>query len=355
MNTSRASRVFVLLLVAVITFLFIWMIRRFLITLLLAAIFAGLAHPLYRRMEGLLRGRRGLASFLTILLLLVVVLGPLLTLLGVIAAEAFEIKELVEPWINQQLAEPGEFFDRIPGTERLEPYRKEILTKAGEMVGSAGAFVFRSVSATTRGTVAFFFQFFLFLYSMFFFLMDGGALLRKILYYSPLDPKDENRLVEKFTSVSRATIKGTLFIGVLQGSLAGVALWIAGISGPVFWGTVMTFLSIVPGVGTALVWVPAALILLAKGSIAKAIFLAAFCSLVVGSVDNLLRPRLVGRDTQMHDLLILFATLGGLLLFGVLGFIVGPILAALFVTVWEIYGEAFGDLLPGGGKGDEGR
>ena len=126
-----------------------------------------------------------------------------------------------------------------------------------------------------------------------------------------------------------------------------MAFAVAGIQGAMFWGTIMTLLSIVPGIGTALVWVPASIILAMKGHVVAAAGLAAFCAIVVGSVDNLLRPRLVGRDTQMHDLLILFGTIGGLLLFGVLGFIVGPIVAALFVTVWDIYGIAFRDVLPG--------
>jgi predicted PurR-regulated permease PerM len=120
----------------------------------------------------------------------------------------------------------------------------------------------------------------------------------------------------------------------------------------VFWGTIMTVLSIIPGVGTALVWVPAAIYLMATGSVVAGVVLVAFCGAVVGSVDNFLRPRLVGKDTQMHDLLILFSTLGGLLLFGVVGFILGPILAALFVTVWDIYGSAFRDVLPASGRRD---
>jgi predicted PurR-regulated permease PerM len=198
----------------------------------------------------------------------------------------------------------------------------------------------------TRGTVAFLFHVFILLYTMFFFLMDGDRLLRKILYYLPLGDEDERRMLEKFTSVARATIKGTLLIGLAQGTLAGLAFWVVGIDGPVFWGTLMTVLSIIPGIGTGIIWLPAAIILVASGNPAKGIGLALFCGLVVGSVDNLLRPRLVGRDVQMHDLLILFGTLGGILLFGVLGFIVGPIVAALFVTVWEIYGSVFKDILP---------
>jgi predicted PurR-regulated permease PerM len=181
---------------------------------------------------------------------------------------------------------------------------------------------------------------------MFFFLMDGDKLLAKILYYLPLEDKDERLMLEKFTSVTRATLKGTAIIGILQGGAAGVAFAVVGIPSAIFWGAIMTVLSIIPGIGSALVWGPAAVILLANGHYLKGAGLALFCGLVVGSLDNLLRPRLVGRDTQMHELLILFGTLGGIVMFGIAGVIIGPILAALFVTVWEMYGMAFRDLLP---------
>ena len=154
-------------------------------------------------------------------------------------------------------------------------------------------------------------------------------------------------MLEKFTSVTRATLKGTAVIGILQGIVAGLAFAVVGIPSAVFWGTIMTILSVIPGIGSALVWGPAAVILAASGHYAKAIGLALFCGLVVGSLDNFLRPRLVGKDTQMHELLILFGTLGGIFMFGAVGIIIGPIVAALFVTVWEIYGVAFKEVLPG--------
>jgi len=134
--------------------------------------------------------------------------------------------------------------------------------------------------------------------------------------------------------------------GILQGGLAGFAFWVVGIPSSVFWAAIMTVLSIIPGIGTALVWGPAAIILAASGHIAKGVGLAVFCAIVVGSIDNLLRPKLVGKDTQMHELMIFFGTLGGIVMFGVMGIIIGPIVAALFVTIWDIYGVVFADILP---------
>lgn len=349
MNGLSFRKAFLVVLVLAISATFVAMIRSFLLTILLAGIFSGLAYPLYARLVRLFRGRRALASAVTLAAGVVLVGGPLLTVLGIVAAQAFRVSETVTPWIRDHLAEATSFegyVQRVPGIEHLEPYREQILTKAGELVGSTGSFLFRSISATTRGTVALLFQFALLLYTMFFFLTDGDKLLRKIMFYLPLPEEDERRMAEKFVSVTRATLKGTLLIGILQGTLAGAGFAAAGIQGAVFWGTVMTLLSVIPGIGTALVWAPAVIVLLVTGKVGWGIALAVWCALVVGSVDNVLRPRLVGRDTQMHDLLVLFGTLGGILLFGVVGFIVGPIVAALFVTVWEMYGTMFRDELP---------
>jgi len=211
---------------------------------------------------------------------------------------------------------------------------------------SISNFLINGLSSAAFGTVNFLFMGFIFLYTMFFFLMEGDKLLARILYYLPLKDQDESRLLEKFTSVTRATLKGTAIIGVIQGGLAGLAFVVVGIDSAIFWGTIMTVLSIIPAVGSGLIWFPAAIILFVGGSHVKAVGLLLFCGLLVGSLDNFLRPRMVGRDIKMHDLMILFGTLGGISLFGIIGFIIGPIVAALFITVWEIYGEAFRDVLP---------
>lgn len=355
MEHRKYRNTFLVALVLGISVIFILMIRQFLVTILLAAIFSGLLHPFYERLQRRFRGRRALASGVTLLVVVLLVLIPLLGFLGVLAAEAVKVTNAVTDWLQQEASKPHalvRLFEHLPYSEKLTPFREEILTRAGKLVGAVGNFMVSSVSAATRGTVNFIFHAFILVYTMFFFLKDGGRLLDRILYYLPLESEDESRLVEKFVSVSRATLKGTLIIGLIQGSLAGGALAVAGVQSSVFWGTVMVVLSVVPGVGTALVWGPAAIYLIATGSVTSGVLVLLFCGVVVSSVDNLLRPRLVGRDTRMHDLLILFSTLGGLFLFGLVGFIIGPILAALFVTAWDIYGTAFRDVLPATGRRD---
>jgi predicted PurR-regulated permease PerM len=354
---TRFRQAFLLLLVTAISAAFVTMIRAFLLTILLAAIFAGLSYPVYEWMLGRI-GRKALAAIATLLLLLVLVIAPLLTVLGAAANEALRVTETIGPRLAQLVDEPGEFDRRLralPGYDRVAPYRAQLLTKAGELVGSTSAFLFAALSATTRATALFIFHFFVLLYTMFFFLTGGPGLLAGVLAYLPLTDADKQRMLGKFVSVTRATLKGTILIGVAQGLLGGLAFWAVGIDGAIFWGTVMTVLSIIPGVGGALVWVPATIILLSRGEVWRGIALALFCALIVGSVDNVLRPRLVGQDTKMHELLIFFSTLGGLMLFGAMGFILGPILAALFITAWEMFGTTFRSALAEPGSADADR
>jgi predicted PurR-regulated permease PerM len=268
---------------------------------------------------------------------------------GIITAQALNVGQSITPWVQRQIAHPGalsRYLQEIPYYDQIAPYREEIFRRAGELASNGSFFLVNSLKAGAIGTVNFFFLVFIFLYTGYFFLIEGSALLDRIMYYLPLENRDENRLLEKFTSVTRATLKGTAVIGVLQGGLAGLAFAVLGIDAAVFWGTLMTVLSIIPGIGSALIWVPAAIILAVSGEYFKAVALVLFCGVVVASLDNLLRPRMVGKDTQMHDLMIFLGTLGGLALFGLIGFVVGPIIAALFVTIWDIYGEAFRDILP---------
>ncbi len=348
MTEARVRQVFLLLLVAGISAAFVAMIRVFLITILVAAIFTALSYPLYEWLLARVGGRRFVAALATILLLLVLILAPLVVILGIGAAEAVRVTETIRPQLQGLVDQPGEFESRlraIPGFRFVEPYREQILTRAGEILGSTSTVLFSAISATTRATALFVFQFFVLLYTMFYFLTGGPGMLRAVLAYLPLTEADKQRMLGKFVSVTRATLKGTVLIGIAQGALGGVAFAVVGIDGAIFWGTVMTVLSIIPGIGSALIWLPAAIVLMFTGEPGRGLGLAAFSALVVGSVDNLLRPRLVGKDTQMHDLLIFFSTLGGLLLFGAMGFILGPILAALFVTVWEMFGAAYHEAL----------
>lgn len=340
--------VLVLVLVA-ISATFLYMLRPFLQSIFVAALFAALFSPLYRRILGRIGDRRAIASLLTLMVVMLFIFVPFVLVFGAVLAQAVDVAESVRPWVQTQLNTPGTvsgWLESIPFWDVIAPYRDQALARLGDVATSVSGWAVGLVQSATLGTLSALVSGLIVLYTMFFFLMDGDRLLYYMLYYLPLDDEDETKLLARFMSVTRATLKGTAVIGLLQGGLAGSALYFAGVPSALFWAVVMMFLSVVPGIGTALIWVPATIWLFVQGDTTTAVVVLVFNSIVVGTVDNLVRPRLVGNDTQLHDLMIFFSTLGGLLVFGFMGFVIGPIIAALFVTVWELYGEEFRNWLP---------
>lgn len=349
MQRETISRMVLLILLVFISALFVSMIWNFLTAIFMAAITAAMLYPSYEKLTGFFRGRKLPAALTTILLFILIIIIPLGMLLGIITAEAIHVGKTASPWVEEQVRQPENIMtmlESLPFGDFIQEHQEEILQKIGEIVGKISGFLINSLSSFTMMTVNLILMTFIFLYSLIFFLLDGQEILKKILFYLPLEDKEERMLLNKFTSVTRATLKGTAVIGVIQGGLAGLAFAVVGIKNPVFWGTIMTVLSIIPGIGTGLVWLPAAIILIFSGKTSAGIGLILFCAIIVGSADNILRPRLVGKDTEMPELLIFFGTLGGISLFGLVGFIMGPIIAALFITMWDIYGNVFGHYLP---------
>lgn len=339
-KTDTYRRYFMSALVIGVTIAFIAVMRSFLLTLLLAAIFAGLLYPFYRRLLRLFRGHQALASAITLLITFVVVIGPMVVFVGVLVSQALQVSQSAVPWIQEQVDNPSDLVRRLealPGFDRLEPYREQILTKIGELVGTIGSFMVSKLSDFTKGTVTVGIQFLIMMYAMFLFLMRGGAALRVILSYLPLSKEESTLIVDRFVAVTRASLVSSVVIGVIQGVLGGLAFSIAGIGGAVFWGTLMGVAALVPGVGATVVWLPGVLYLVLSGRTVSGLLLFAFCAVIVGSVDNVIRPRLVGRDTKLPELIVLLSTLGGIMLMGPIGFIIGPVVAALFITVWDIY------------------
>ena len=347
-NRQGVQRAFVAILFITISALFIWMIWGLLLPVFMAAIFAALTNPLHGRLERAFPGHSSAAAGGTLVIVTLLVIVPLILLAGIVAAQALSISESVTPWVNERLretTESGLSLEWIPFWDRLEPYGEQITQKLGEVVAAVSTFLVRSLSAATQGAVRFLFDIFIMLYSLFFFLRYGRELLDHVMRLVPLARDDKALLLGKFVSVSRATLKGTLVIGIVQGGLAGLAFAAVGIDSAVFWGTIMAVLSVIPGIGTALVWVPAVIFLMADGQTVSAVGLLLWCGVVVGLADNILRPALVGKDTEMPDLMVMLSTLGGLTLFGVTGLVIGPLVAALFMAIERIYGETFGDLL----------
>ena len=349
MNQHLVNRAMLVVVLIVISALFFTIIKSFLSAIFLAALFAALFYPLYERVLRFTGDRESISSLLTLFIIVLFVFVPFALILTSVVSQAVEVANAARPFVQQQLAEPGMITERLqslPFYDKLEPYKNFLVTQLGETVGSLSRLTVDLVQSATLGTVNALLMGFVVLYTMFFLFVDGDKLLYYVLYYLPLSDEEESLLLERFTSVTKATLRGTAVIGVLQGILNGLAFAVVGIPSALFWGVAMVFLSVVPGIGTALVWIPAVIFLIVSGEIITGIGLALFCALVVGSIDNVLRPKLVGDETQLHELMIFFSTLGGLIVFGFWGFVIGPIIAALFVTVWGLYGYEFREWLP---------
>lgn len=349
-SQRRSQRRFLLFLVFIMSILFLWMVRAFLITMLLGAIFTAMAMPLHRVVRRWVGGdpRSSLAAAFSLLILIVAVGLPIFVFLGIVATQALEISEAARPWLEHQINEVGRWEDlvsRFPFLTYFFPEEGGLLAKLSQYASEVGRFLADSVVDFTRGTAAFTLQVFVLLYSMFFFLKDGPTILDRILYYIPLPETFEQELVNKIVSVSGVVLKGSMVIGMIQGGLAGLAFLVTGIPGWAFWTTVMVVLSLIPAVGSALVWIPAAIYLFSTGSVGVALAFTLWCAIVVGTVDNFLRPWIVGQGTRMPDLLVLISTLGGIFLFGAVGFILGPVIASLFLGTLYIYGEMFSESL----------
>ena len=349
MQQRVVNRGVLLIVLVVISALFFQVIQPFLQSVFIASLFAALFHPLYRQLKLWMGNRESLASIATLLIVLFFVVTPLSIVFTIVVSQAADLADRLVPSIQHQLLTPGassELLSKLPFYDSLQPYRSMLLNFAGNMSSSLSGWAVDMAQSFTKGTISLAVSLLIILYTMFFLFIDGDRFLYYLLYYIPLNDDDESKLLARFLSVTRATLKGTAVIGVLQGGLAGTALALAGIPSALFWAVTMMFLSVVPGIGGAIVWVPATLYLFFMGEVLTAIVVGIFCAVVVGAIDNLLRPKLVGSDTQLHELMIFFSTLGGLLLFGFMGFVIGPIIAALFVTVWELYAYEFSRWLP---------
>ncbi|MDJ0928131.1 MAG: AI-2E family transporter [Gammaproteobacteria bacterium] len=308
-----------------------------------AAVIGVLFRPVQTWLLVRLGGRASLSAVLTVILIFFTVLVPAMVLASAVASEAAGVYARVQSgeldvgalvrWVQGLLPQASEWAARIGVNLNELPEKLSTAAVRGSQ------FIASLALSAGQNVARFFVMFFLMLYLLFFVLRDGDQMLQHIHRAVPLPDDQERRLFSKFAEVSRATIKGTLVVGLVQGFLGGLIFAILGIEGAVFWGVVMVLLSVLPAVGAGLVWAPAAIFLFIAGAWIKGLILVAYGVLVIGLVDNLLRPILVGRDTKMPDYLILLSTLGGLTTVGITGFVLGPVIAALFLAAWQMFEE----------------
>jgi predicted PurR-regulated permease PerM len=343
---------FFLLLLMIVSVAFVWIVLDFLQPVFWAALLASLFQPVQIWLLPRLRSRESLAALIVLTVILLIVVLPLFFVGFAVTSESVALYQRVTsgeialdkplqwatetmPTINDLLHRAGITPDRI--TEWLS---SAAVTTSRFVAGRALAFGQNALSFTV--------QFLLMVYLTFFFVRDGARLIEQLVHVLPIGDDRERRMFAKFTEVSRATIKGTGVVGIVQGALGGLTFALLGFNGAVFWGVVMTVLSILPAVGASLVWIPAAIWLVATGEIGKGVFLVVV-GMLIGLVDNVLRPILVGRDTKMPDYLILLSTLGGITALGVSGFVIGPIVASLFLAAWNMFAEDFREAEAGDG------
>lgn len=350
MDTYTAQRVFFAALLVAVSAAFVWLVRGFVQPIFWAVALGIVFYPMHERLGELLKGRLRLAAALSVIIILLIVVLPLGALVTAVAGEAAGLYDRIRTneinvpgaidWIEQRLP-------LVIGT--LESLNIDIERLQAQLSSSAvtvSQFVATSAVSIGQDTIRVTVYFFLMLYLLYFFLRDGDKILEGMVHALPFGDDRERHLLERFAAVSRATIKGTLVVGIVQGAIGGIMFWGFGIGAPVLWGVIMALFSIIPAIGPAFIWLPAAIILIANGQLISGIIMILVGSLVIGLVDNLLRPVLVGRDTQMPDYLILLSTLGGLTAFGISGIVIGPIIAAFFLSIWEMAKEeyaGFGD------------
>jgi len=344
-TASRIEMGFFLGLLVVLSLLFLFVVSGFFQPIFWAVLIGVLFQPMQRWFEKRLAGRTSFSALVTVFVILVTVLVPTLLVAGAVADQGLQLYQgLQEGSVN-----PSAILERAE--ESLPEGALALLELAGivpetiqdrisQAAIEAASFIATLAVSVGQNVGRFAAMFFVMLYLLFFTLRDGGELLKQAKWALPLGDERERALFGKFAEVGRATIKGTLMVGGVQGILGGIIFAILGVQGAVFWGVVMIFLSMLPAVGATLVWLPAALFLLVGGAVVKGAILLLYGVFVIGLADNILRPLLVGRDTKMPDWLILVSTLGGLTTFGISGFVIGPIVAAMFLAIWTMFGEA---------------
>jgi len=346
MNSPDLQRTVFLFLLAAVTAAFFWILVPFFGAVLWAVALAILFTPLFKRLLKRMPGRRNLAALATLAICLVIVIIPLAMVAVSLVQEASLVTQRIRTgeinfarYLQQILGVMPQWLlsllDRF-GLGNLEA----MLSRIAQGAAQTGQLIATQALNIGQNTFDFLVSFALMLYMLYFFLRDGTALSKTVREALPMARPHTHFLLNKFTTVIRATIKGNVAVAAVQGALGGLAFWVLGVQGALLWAVLMAFLSLLPAVGAALVWLPVAVYFLATGHVWEGVALIVFGVVVIGLVDNVLRPILVGKDTQMPDYIVLMSTVGGMALFGVNGFVIGPVVAALFMATWDLFASS---------------
>jgi len=347
---ARRGRRFLLFLLIAGGALFVYTIQDFLIPIVLAAVFASLMWPLQQRLTAKFGGRRGWAAGVCCLIFILGLLVPLFFVGSVVTRQAMEtydsLRDDIQAVLNGQTPPILTRFEQSPWYARLGLDRLEWKSTVRDLASGGGKFAATVLSRTSKGTLGAVASILITVFTLFYFLADAESLLRRLRGISPLEDEQTEALMKRFRAVSRATVRGTFVICLTQALLGGLTLWLLGVPKPLLWSVVMLVLAFVPMVGTAVVLVPAALYQILTGSVWQGVVILVISFGVIFNVDNLMRPRLMGKEAGMHDLIVFFSTLGGLATFGAMGFIVGPIVAAFFLALIDLWSAQYDNDAP---------
>lgn len=321
---------------------FAYVLFPFVGAVLWAVFMAIVFRPLHMRVLAQVGGRPNVGAILTLLLILIIVILPLIMItISIVQEVSVGVQKLRSGEIDLG-AMVRTVMDALPLWAQgiLERFGLDnlpnLLNRLAGLLASSGQAIATRLLGIGQYTLDFLLGLFVMLYVLYFLLRDGVTLTRRIAVSIPLRDLQSERLLGQFATVVRATVKGNIVIALVQGSLGGLAFWVLGLPGPLLWGAVMALASLIPAVGAALIWGPVVIYMLASGQLWQGIALAVWGTLVIGLVDNFLRPMLVGKDTRMPDYLVLVSTLGGLSVFGINGFVIGPVVAAMFLVAWNM-------------------
>lgn len=332
----RNTLFFTLLIVVTIGFLVLF--KPFFYPIFWAAVIASIFYPLFQKLKKYLKFSRLSAAIIMLLVLLIIVI-PVAGVGSLLVKESIGLYNSIDSnsaQINQSIQNTLSWLQNNAYVQKLGINQSEWVQKFSDLTRMVTAFIFNGLKDFTQNSVVFVVMLLLMFYALYYFLLDGAKFLRLTMHLCPLGDKQEKMLYDKFTSTALATIKSSLAVGIIQGVLGALIFIIVGLQGAVILGVLMAALCVLP-IGSGFVWAPAGVYLLITGRVWEGLLVLIFGLLVISTIDNLLRPIFVNKQTQMHPLLVLFSTLGGIAFFGITGFLIGPIITALLVSLWEMY------------------
>lgn len=342
MDFSKIRSIIFFALLALVTISCIVLFKPFFYPIFWAAVIASIFYPLYKKFSKYTKMPRFSAALILIIVFFIIVI-PVTAIGSLVVKESIGLYSSIDEnsaRIGSSIQSTLSGFQNNYYIKYLNINDSEWIQKFSEFTKIVSAFIFNSLTEFTQNSVAFLVMFLLMFYTLYFFLVDGARFLKLIMHLCPLGDRYEKILYDKFTFTALATMKSSLLVGVVQGFLGTLLFYFLGVQGAVIWGILMTALCVLP-IGSGFIWGPAGIVLLMTGQIWQGVVMLLFGIFIISTIDNLLRPWILGKETSMHPLLVLFSTLGGIIFFGITGFIIGPIITALLVSFWEMYDDYY--------------